>query len=692
MEWINLLIILISIGICSVWALTKRFEINSTRVEIDASGTYSKEEQEAKKQEIFYDEEDLRYVAKTCQKIINGLLRKMHNFSLLCIAIMTLFVWVFMEEKGHFIQPFLFFSGAYIQILNVFFVFNNYKFFDPRVVFINRASPKHALEFVIKVNSYVTMTNQVLNMLVFFCFYFPYISFALGTNENAKKRPTADFEYVHRKFIMFGFGSVFTLFTTKSLSHLFCQGSKIAYEILHRDKGIDHDHPRNPARILSNISESFFRSLQNTMEYNALTNMGLCLFQDFFVIKYVYIYDAGFLNGIAIYCLGMVGSLLSMINFRYFSYFKFAETKSFFTSVKQLRMSGMKAILLSGLFILIGSFFILFNTFPDSVSVYNPFRRDIAMRGVKYFDVFIIICTSFVINLALVINSIYFTDPLSHASKSLQEFSKVSLTNTFLDSKFYSYLGMLFPSLVWLGIMLSSYHEANVFGISINYMGCITFYQIIQFFGNFKYMHNFYTTILMMNKERVLRDEMKGDVNIINLTRTCIFYGKFATGTSLFISKIMIFTILVDCFNMNIVGSILLVKPYELIAIFFGCQSITILCSLELSNVDYFVQQLINRTREFVIERLEELHFEPPVLEISQDLARSSFFRLFFMLYLPVSLPHPVLDRSRRHLLALRRTDDQPCPLWQLPLGTLHLLPLHPQGRDARRYQVSLGR
>ena len=47
--------------------------------------------------------------------------------------------------------------------------------------------------------------------------------------------------------------------------------------------------------------------------------------------------------------------------------------------------------------------------------------------------------------------------------------------------------------------------------------------------------------------------------------------------------------------------------------------------------MEYFVQQLINRTREFVIERLEELHFEPPMLEISQDLARSSFFRLFFL-------------------------------------------------------------
>lgn len=43
--------------------------------------------------------------------------------------------------------------------------------------------------------------------------------------------------------------------------------------------GIPIDHPKNPATILSNISQGFLRSYQNCMEFNALTNMGLCLFQ-----------------------------------------------------------------------------------------------------------------------------------------------------------------------------------------------------------------------------------------------------------------------------------------------------------------------------------------------------------------------------------------------------------------------------
>ncbi len=639
MEWLNLFIILLSNGICLFWAYRKHVEIKSTRIVISDDVGLTEEERQVQEDKIFRDKEDLEYVAQTCQKVITGILKQFHMFMLATILIASLFVYLFLEENYYtFSEPILFFVGAYIQVLNVMWIFKNYQFYDPRVIYLNRGSPKHALEFVIKVNSYITMTNQAANLVVFCIVYMPCAWIFLGGNTRSRKLPTNYFEYFHRKFLCYGLGSVFSFFVGKSMSHLFCQGSRIVYEILHRDKGIPSDHPRNPARIINNISESFWRTTQNMMEYNALTNMGLCLFQDFFVIKYVYVYDRGFLNGIAIYSIGMVGSLLSMINFRYFSYFKFSQAKSFFSGVKTLRVSGFKAIFISSIFIILGAFLVLGTTFPDSVAVYNPFRADVAMRGVKYYHALLIICMSFLINLSLVINSIYFTDPLSIPNTSVEEKTKVSLSHTILESMSWSALGTVFPMVVFLTVIIVSYINANVFGVSINYLGCITFYQITQFFQNFKYLHNFYLTMLMMNKDNADKKEMQVDHSFVNISRTCTFYGKFSTGAGLFITQIMLFTILVDCVNMNIVKNLMVIEPYYIVAIFYGCISMLLLSSLDLRLVDYFVQQLINRTRELVQERIDELRYEPPVLEMSLDLTRSSFIRLLIYFFIPVSL------------------------------------------------------
>lgn len=98
----------------------------------------------------------------------------------------------------------------------------------------------------------------------------------------------------------------------------------------------------------------------------------------------------------------------------------------------------------------------------------------------------------------------------------------------------------------------------------------------------------------------------------------------------------MLFTILVDCVNMNVVKNLVVIEPYYVIAVFFGCISIFMLSSLDLRIVDYFVQVFINRVREFVIERLEEKRFEPPIFEMSLDLTRVAFIRLLVFFIAPV--------------------------------------------------------
>lgn len=685
MEWLNLFIIILSNAICLIWAYKKRVEINSTKVVISEDAGLTQEEVRQQEDVIFRDREDIDYVAKTCQKVLTGIMSKFHKYMLIIILIATFFVWLFLEENYYtFSEPIVFFLGAYIQVLNIVLLFNNYKFYDQRVIYLNRGSPKHALEFVIKVNTYITMTNQSLNLVVFCIIYLPSAWIFLGNNDKSSKLPTAYFEYFHRKFMCYGLGSIFSYFVTKSVSHLFCQGSRIVYEILHRDKGIPSDHPRNPARIINNISESFWRIAQNTMEFNALTNMGLCLFQDMFVIKYVYVYDRGFLNGLAIYSIGMVGSLISMLCFRYFSYFKFSQTRSFFTGVKSLRSSGLKAMFISGALIFLGAFIVLGITFPDSVAVYNPFRADVAMRGVKYSDTLLILAFSFLINISLVINSIFFTDPLSIPNTTVEEYTKVSLSHTILNSFLWSGLGTVFPMLIFLTVIILSYWYANMFGISVNYLGCITFYQITQFFQNFKYLHNFYLTILMMAKDDTNAREMQVDQSFANISRTCTFYGKFSTGAGLFITQIMLFTILVDCVNMNIIKNLVVIDPYYIIAIIYGSLSILLLSSLDLRVVDYFVQIMIDRIRELTMERLDELRYEPPVLEISQDMTRVSFMRLFAFFFLPVSFR--LTSDNRRNwinVLFVRRKDDQHRAVWIVFVGFADLLPKHASGGDA---------
>lgn len=85
------------------------------------------------------------------------------------------------------------------------------------------------------------------------------------------------------------------------------------------------------------------------------------------------------------------------------------------------------------------------------------------------------------------------------------------------------------------------------------------------------------------------------DTNFTQLIQFCKFYGKFSNGVSLFINKIMCFTILVDSFNMNIVDHINLIDPYYLIAIVFGCTGFISLTSMDLISVKRTVQYFIHR-------------------------------------------------------------------------------------------------
>ena len=156
--------------------------------------------------------------------------------------------------------------------------------------------------------------------------------------------------------------------------------------------------------------------------------MGLCIFQDFFVTRSVYLLDRGFLNSVAIYSVGMVGSLVAMLVFRNMNKFKASDTKGFRNKVQVMQRNGLVCILISAVITSAGAFFIMWNTFPDSIAIYNPFTKSISHRHLIYMDAFIIFMLSFLIVLALVINSLVFTTGQSRTMKSMTESSKVCFT------------------------------------------------------------------------------------------------------------------------------------------------------------------------------------------------------------------------------------------------------------------------
>lgn len=243
-----------------------------------------------------------------------------------------------------------------------------------------------------------------------------------------------------------------------------------------------------------------------------------------------------------------------------------------------------------------------------------------------YEDAFFVFSLSYLIVLVLVLNSLWYTGPKSKSYKSIHEFSKVSFSLNVIKSDYWAYYATVIPILTFFLVILIAYTYANAFGVSITYLGVITFYQIIQFFQNFKHTHHFYLGILMAGKSVKEASENSLDHNVSELINFCKFYGKFSNGVSLFINKIMCFTILVDCFNMHIVDHINLIDPYYLIGIVFGCTGLMALVSLDILSVNRFVKYFIHRVRIFVAQRYLNPDYEPPMLEISHDLVSITFY------------------------------------------------------------------
>lgn len=139
---------------------------------------------------------------------------------------------------------------------------------------------------------------------------------------------------------------------------------------------------------------------------------------------------------------------------------------------KNCLYSILSAIIISSL----GALFIMWNTFPDSIAVYNPFEKKISLRNLNNIDSFIMFLTSSLIVIALIINSLIFTSKNSKTVKAMIESSKICFSLTLLSSDLYAYYATIFPMGIFFFVLYVNYSKGNIYGVTMEYLGIITYF------------------------------------------------------------------------------------------------------------------------------------------------------------------------------------------------------------------------
>ena len=170
MEIVNITIIFLSIVICVIWALRKKREIESFKINIlDENKPLEDQNQSI----LSSEQEDLDYISELFQKTVIQMMNKVLKISLISFFIMSFFVWLLLEEKlSDFAQSIYFFLGSFGQVLLGYLVFQNHKMFDPRIISFCRINKWVCLDHFIKLNSYITLMNQALNLVIFCIVYY----------------------------------------------------------------------------------------------------------------------------------------------------------------------------------------------------------------------------------------------------------------------------------------------------------------------------------------------------------------------------------------------------------------------------------------------------------------------------------------------------------------------------------------
>lgn len=172
----------------------------------------------------------------------------------------------------------------------------------------------------------------------------------------------------------------------------------------------------------------------------------------------------------------MVGSLIAMIFFRNSNKLKLSDSNEYNINLEKMKKNGIKSIIFSCIIASIGALFVMWNTFPDSIAVYNPFERKIALWNLNNIDSFFMFLASVLIVLSLVFNSLFFTIKKSKSMKNMLESSKICFSLTLLSSDYWACFATVFPMSVFFIVLYYNYNKGNIYGVTIECLGILTYF------------------------------------------------------------------------------------------------------------------------------------------------------------------------------------------------------------------------
>ena len=299
-----------------------------------------------------------------------------------------------------------------------------------------------------------------------------------------------------------------------------------------------------------------------------------------------------------------------------------------------MQRNGLLALLVSIICASIGAAIVMNLTFPDSIAVYDPFKRKIKLRNLDWTDSLTMFVTSSLLVLALVINSLIFTVQNSSVMRKIIESTKICFSLTLLTAERYACLACILPLVVFFVVLYLNYSHGNIYGVAVEYLGVITYFQLIQFFQNFKNLFFFFKSLIMARR---IEDEA-AIKNFDQITVTCRMFGKLSNGVALFILIVLCFVILVDSFNIQIVDTIIVIEPFYILGMCAGVLIFFMLTSLDIAADSHFSTKFLLNVKTHCLKRIDDPDFEPPITDIAKSLVTFGFQYQLFSYTLPTLL------------------------------------------------------
>lgn len=141
-----------------------------------------------------------------------------------------------------------------------------------------------------------------------------------------------------------------------------------------------------------------------------------------------------------------------------------------------MRTNGLVSIVMSTTIASLGALFVMWNTFPDSIAVYNPFERKISLRNLNNIDSFFMFVTSSLIIFSLIANSLFFTIKENKTMLNILENSKICFSLTLLSSEYWSCFASLVPMSVFFLVLYINFRKGNIYGVTVEYLGILTYF------------------------------------------------------------------------------------------------------------------------------------------------------------------------------------------------------------------------